>query len=161
MLIGFGCTNHVNNKVINSVSIIYDSGNILRPVRVETNDLIRWSKDLKKNHFKDTVITKKESLKLFQDFIESITVDSTTMIQTVTQPTTLSMSCGMTISYYNDPDDIQADGMIIYHYDGDYKNDSVFINLSRKCRFNNYKATCDTTLLREIFLTYNIGYTIY
>lgn len=143
------CSPNGTQHHIDRVSIIYDSGEILRIVGLKSNDLIRWRNDLDNHSLKDTLITNYDSLKLFDDFYKSIKADTNTIIKTVTIPTVIE-SDGLTLTYYDDTNDIPADAMIVYHYNNGDRNDSVFVGLSIDCRINNYKAICDTTMLHKI-----------
>jgi len=149
------CTNNANKvHEIERVIVVYDNGSVLRIVQPKANDIVRWSVSPAKHNLELRAISDNDSLDIFYRLLKSVEVDSLSYIATVTVPIIKELDSLLTVKYYDDIDDVNADVMVVYEYKGRLKEaDSLFFNYRKRPEFriNNHKCHIDTTICNKIY----------
>lgn len=139
---------------IERVIVVYDNGSVFRIVKPKANDIVRWSISPVEHYLELQIISDSDSLDIFSRLLKSVEVDSVSYIATVTVPTIEELDSLFTIKYYDDIDDVYADGMIVYEYKEHLKEaDSLFFNYCNRSEFriNNHKCNVDTAICSKIY----------
>lgn len=149
------CTSN-NNKPceIEHVIVVYDNGSVFRIVKPKANDIVRWSISPAEHDLELRTISDSDSLDIFCRLLKSVEVDSLSNIATVTVPTIKELDSLLTVKYYDDTDDVNADAMIVYEYKGRLKKaDSLFFNYRKRPEFriNNHRCNIDTAICSKIY----------
>lgn len=149
------CTGNVDTaSEIERVRIVYDNGSVLRIVQPKANDIVRWSVSPVDHHLTLRTVSDSDSLVIFIELLKSADVDSLSYIATITAPTIKELDSGLSVKYYDDTNDVNADAMIVYEYKDSLKDaDSLFINYRKRPEFriNNHKCNLDTVICNKIY----------